>query len=83
MLKRLDTHNKTLQSLHADVMMVKFNSQLNQPDTSIGSTSYLPKTSKHAMYVRLDWIKPAEEQMSVIGDDYEVYRPRLNQVVGR
>src|SRR5580765_6014217 len=48
-LKRLDTNNKSLQSLQASITIVKFNSQLNIPDTSYGSTSYLPKTTKHVM----------------------------------
>jgi outer membrane lipoprotein-sorting protein len=80
-LRRMDTHNKSLQSLRADVTMVKHNPQLNVSDTTTGSTSYLPKTPKRGMYVRIDWTKPVEEQISVIGDDYELYRPRLNQVI--
>ncbi|QQS32686.1 MAG: outer membrane lipoprotein carrier protein LolA [Acidobacteriota bacterium] len=80
-LRRLDTHNKSLQSLRAEVTMVKHNPQLNVSDTTSGTTSYLPKTAKRGMYVRIDWTKPVEEQISVIGDDYELYRPRLNQVI--
>lgn len=80
-LRRMDLYNKTLQSLRADVTMVKHNPQLNVSDTYIGSTSYLPKTAKRGMYVRIDWTKPMEEQISVIGDDYELYRKRLNQVI--
>lgn len=80
-LRRLDTHNKSLQSLRAEVTMVKHNPQLNVSDTTSGTTSYLPKTPKRGMYVRIDWTKPVEEQISVIGDDYELYRPRLNQVI--
>ncbi len=80
-LRRMDLYNKTLQSLQADVTMVKFNPQLNVSDISQGSTSYLPKSGKRVMYVRIDWIKPVEEQISLIGDDYELYRPRLGQVI--
>lgn len=80
-LKRMDLNNKSLQSLRANVTMVKHNPQLNVSDTSIGSTSYLPKTAKQKRYVRIDWIKPLEEQVSVIGDDYELYRKNLNQVI--
>lgn len=80
-MRRLDTHNKSLQSLRAEVTMVKHNPQLNVSDTTSGTTSYLPKTAKRGMYVRIDWTKPVEEQISVIGDDYELYRPRLNQVI--
>jgi outer membrane lipoprotein-sorting protein len=33
------------------------------------------------MYVRIDWTTPVQEQMSVIGDEYRLYRPRLNQLI--
>lgn len=80
-INRMDAHNKALSSMRADVTMVKFNAQLNVSDASYGTTSYLPKTPKRAMYVRIDWTKPVEEQISVIGDEYELYRPRLGQVI--
>ena len=82
-LKRMDDHNKALSSIRADVTMVKTNSQLgpSATDTMVGSTSYLPKTNKHAMTVRIDWTKPVQEQIWVSGDNYELYRPRLNQVI--
>jgi outer membrane lipoprotein-sorting protein len=80
-LSRMDKYNKSLQSLKADVTMVKYNPQLNVSDTTVGTTSYLPKTAKRSLYARIDWTKPVEEQISVIGDSYELYRPRLNQVI--
>lgn len=80
-MRRMDLNNKALQTLRSDVTMVKHNPQLNVSDTSVGRTSYLPKTAKRVMYVRIDWTKPVEEQISVIGDAYELYRPRLNQVI--
>lgn len=80
-LNRMDTNNKLLSSLSADVTMVKTNVQLNVSDTTTGRTSYLPKNAKHGRYVRIDWTKPVEEQIVVIGEEYELYRPRLNQVI--
>lgn len=82
-LRRLDAHNKALQSLKAQVTMEKFNPQLGTKDVSVGSTQYLPKQklTKGVMYVRIDWIKPVQEQMSMIGGDYELYRPRIGQVI--
>lgn len=80
-LKRMDLNNKSLQSLQADVTMVKTNTQLGVSDTSNGSTKYLPKLGGRPMYARIDWVKPVEEQVSVIGDNYELYRKRLNQVI--
>ena len=78
-LKRMDDHNKALMSVQADVTMLKFNPQLNETDTYVGSTSYLPN-AKGKRYMRLDWTKPAVEQVSVIGDDYRLYKPSINQV---
>ncbi len=81
-LRRMDANNKALQSLTADIMMLKFNSQLNIPDpTYSGTVSYLPKGKSHGAYIRIDWNKPVEEKVSVMGDKYELWRVRLNQVV--
>src|SRR5438094_2241536 len=80
-LNRMDAHNKSLVSLKADVTMEKLNAQLGETDTTSGTTSYLPKTAKRVMYVRIDWTKPVQEQIVIIGDSYKLYRPRLNQVI--
>jgi outer membrane lipoprotein-sorting protein len=80
-LKRMDMNNKSLQSLQASVTMEKTNPQLGVSDVSVGSTKYLPKLGGRPMYVRIDWVKPLEEQVSVIGEEYELYRKRLNQVI--
>ena len=80
-LHRMDEHNRSLVSLKADVKMEKLNAQLGETDTTTGSTSYLPKTAKRAMYVRINWTRPVEEQIVIIGDSYKLYRPRLNQVI--
>ena len=80
-LKRMDAHNKALKTMTAGVTMVKYNPQLNTSDTTIGTASYISKVVNGKMYVRIDWTKPVEEQISVIGDEYELYRPRLQQVI--
>lgn len=84
-LRRMDMNNKTLQSLQSNVTMQKHNPQLNVTDVLVGSTSYLPKTPKRVMYVRIDWKtengRPMEESMAVIDDKYELWRKRVNQVI--
>ncbi len=80
-LNRMDAHYKGLTSLKCDVTMVKTDSVLNESDTTQGSTSFLPKSGKRAMYVRIDWTKPVNEQIVVIGEKYQLYRPNLNQVI--
>lgn len=82
---RMDKHNRALQSLVADVSMVKTDSALKVSDTTVGSTSYLPATKQRVMYVRIDWKtqngRPFSESIAVIGDRYEIWQPRLNQVI--
>ncbi len=80
-LNRMDAHYKGLSSLKCDVTMVKTDSVLNESDTTQGSTSFLPKSGKRPMYVRIDWTKPVVENIVVIGDKYQLYRPNLNQVI--
>lgn len=80
-IKRMDAMNKSLVSLKADVKMDKTNAQLGETDTTSGTTSYLPKTGKRVMYARIDWTRPVQEQIVIIGDTYKLYRPRLNQVI--
>lgn len=77
-LKRMDEHNKSLKSLKADVKMDKFQSQLGETDTNEGNVTYLPQKGKNP-YVRIDWTKPSEESLAVVGGQYVIYRKRLNQ----
>ena len=78
-LRRMDAHNRNLSSIRATVTMSKHNPQLNVTDIYVGSTSYLPN-AKGKRYMRLDWAKPTVEQISMIGDDYELYKPSINVV---
>ncbi len=80
-LDRMDAHYKNLSSLHSNITMVKYNAQIGRSDTYEGTTSFLPKTAKRVMYVRVDWMKPAQESMVVIGDEYKLYRPKLGQAI--
>jgi outer membrane lipoprotein-sorting protein len=84
-LRRMDVHNQAVSSLQAEVTMTKFNSQLGVADTFVGSTSYVPKKGKQGLFMRLDWRtengRPKKESISVIGERYEIYRERSNQVI--
>lgn len=77
----MDDHNKALKTMTAGVTMEKRNPQLGTNDVTEGTTSYISKAVNGKMYVRIDWTKPVQEQISVIGDEYELYRPRLQQVI--
>ncbi len=78
-IKRMDNHNKSLSSLRADVTMVKFNAQLKDSETIVGSTIYRPRPGKDAL-VRIDWRKP-DESFAVVDKQYIIYRPRIPQAI--
>jgi len=79
-LKKMDEHYKALTSLRSNVTMVKFDSLLQESDKYEGTTMYLPAKGRDA-FVRIDWVKPAQEVLAVANGKYVVYRPRLNQAL--
>lgn len=79
-LKRMDEHQKALTSLRANVLMDKFNAQLDEHDLREGTTMYLKVKSRDAL-ARIDWIKPQQETLSVVNKKYVLYQPALNQAI--
>ncbi len=79
-LKRMDAHFKSLKTLKAAVKMEKYNKQLKESDVYTGAIKYVPKTVNGKMYIRIDWEKPLEERMAVVGNDYLIYRVKQQQV---
>lgn len=79
-LKRMDAHQKSLKSLKANVVMDKFNSQLNEHDIYEGVSQYVAVTGRDAR-VRIDWNKPQQESLVAADGKYILYRPRLNQAL--
>lgn len=77
----MDDNYKTLTSLKSNVTMVKTDSVLGESDTYEGKTSFLPESYAGKKYVRIDWSKPVVENIVVVGDEYQLFRPKLNQVI--
>jgi outer membrane lipoprotein-sorting protein len=77
-LKRMDEHYKALKSLKADVSREQVNSQIGSNDKYSGTISLVPG-KKSAFSMRLDWISPRNEIISVVNGKYVVYNPRTNQ----
>lgn len=75
-LRRMDIHYKSLQTLEADVKMEKLNAQLSETDTYEGDIWYIPAKGKNKMALRLDWEKPLVENLIVINNLYRLFRPR-------
>lgn len=77
-LKRMEAHRQSLSSLQANVTRDIYNSQLDEHDMSEGTTMYLPAKGRDAL-VRIDWMKPVQETLSVVNKEYVLYQPRLKQ----
>ena len=79
-LEKMDRHNKSLQTLQADVAMSKYNAQLELNDpTMIGKVWYVPARERRQMYIRMDWTTPVQEQMAIANGVYRIYRPKIAQ----
>lgn len=72
-LKRMDTHYKTLKSLKANIAREKFNSQLDETDKYSGTISLITGKGRNFAF-RLDWTKPAKEIISVVNGKYVAYK---------
>lgn len=79
-LKRMEAHRQSLTSLQSGVKMDKYNSQIDEHDLYEGTTMYLPAKGRDAL-VRIDWVKPAQETLSVVNKQYVLYRPRIAQAI--
>ena len=79
-LKRMEVNRNTMTSLRSSVKMDKFNAQLKESDVSEGTTVYLPAKGRDAL-VRIDWIKPVQETLSVVNKKYVIYTPRRGQAI--
>jgi len=79
--KRMETNRQTLQTLRSNIKMVKYNAQLGENDLTQGTVIYAPGEKEREVYIRIDWVKPVQEQLSVVKGTYTIYRPRLGQVI--
>ena len=79
-LNRMERNRQSLRSLKAGLSMEKYNAQLRDKDTYTGWVLYAPASGRNAS-VRIEWQKPQHEILAVKDGKYQLYRPRLNQVI--
>jgi len=76
-LNRMQRNSQTLKSLRASVDMVKYNSQTGDEDKYRGIVLYVPAAGRNA-FVRIDWMSPARETLSVASGQFMLCRQRLS-----
>lgn len=77
-LNRMDNHYKALSSLQADVLREQANVQLGDVDKYEGKIVMVPGKGR-SFSLRLDWVKPKEEVISVVNGQYVLYVPGINR----
>lgn len=79
-LNKMERNRQSLRSLKASLSMEKYNAQLRDKDNYTGWVLYAPASGRNAS-VRIEWQKPQHEILAVSNGEYQLYRPRLNQVI--
>lgn len=72
-LKKMDAHYKTLESLKANIAREKYNSQLEATDKQRGTIVLLPGKGRNFAF-RLDWTTKPQEIISVVNGKYVAYK---------
>jgi outer membrane lipoprotein-sorting protein len=80
--KKMEANQKSLTSLRTSIRMERYNAQLRViEDKREGKALYLPAKDRKNVNIRLDWTNPVQETLSVLNGEYQLYRPRLGQVM--
>jgi outer membrane lipoprotein-sorting protein len=75
LLAKMEQANRNLKSLRAVIEQQHVNTQIGTKDTDFGTLLYKPG------HLRIDYVKPTAQSISVIGDAFVLYQPRINQAL--
>lgn len=80
-LNKMENAHKQMKSLKAELVQEKVNPQIGSKDSDYGMLIYKPGVGKEKGKLRIDYTKPGVKTLSVIGENYTFYEPRLNQAL--
>ena len=80
-LNKMETAHKQMKSLKADLIQEKINPQIGSKDSDYGTVIYKPSAGKDKGKLRIDYTKPGVKVLSVIGENFTFYEPKLNQAM--
>ncbi len=78
-LRRMESHSKSLKSLKCDIRREIYNAQLKETDNYTGEMVFRPRKNRD-FDLLLTWMKPTREILSVVKGKYELYAPFINRV---
>ncbi|MFN0108420.1 MAG: LolA family protein [Blastocatellia bacterium] len=80
-LNKMETAHKQMKSLKADLIQERTNPQIGSKDSDFGTVIYKPAAGKDKSKLRIDFTKPGVKSLSVIGESFTFYEPKLNQAM--
>lgn len=80
-LNKMEKTNQDLRSLKAEMVLQKTNTQIGVTDSEYGQLLYKPAAGRTKQKLRIDYTKPSQNVVSVEGDKFIFYQPRINQAL--
>jgi outer membrane lipoprotein-sorting protein len=78
-LTKMENAHRNLRSMRASIVQQKVNTQIGTKDTDYGTLIYKPG-AKGKGRLRIDYTRPDTRVLSVVGESFTFYQPRINQV---
>jgi outer membrane lipoprotein-sorting protein len=79
-LAKMQAAHRNLRAMRAGMVQQRRNPQIGSVDTDYGTLIYKPG-SKGKSKLRIDYTRPDQKSVSVIGENLTFYEPRINQVL--
>jgi outer membrane lipoprotein-sorting protein len=80
-LNKMERAHQEMKSLKAEMIQQKTNSQIGITDTDFGAIIYKPAEGKSKGKLRIDYIKPTKDIITLVGENFTYYQPRINQAL--
>jgi outer membrane lipoprotein carrier protein len=79
-LSKMQTAHRGLRSMRASMVQQRRNPQIGSTETDYGTFLYKPG-GRGKSKLRIDYTRPDQKSVSVVGENLTFYQPRINQVL--
>ncbi|MBO0800517.1 MAG: hypothetical protein J2P31_16990, partial [Blastocatellia bacterium] len=80
-LNKMEKAHQEMKSLKAELVQEKTNSQIGITDTVFGEIIYKPAEGKNKGKLRINYSKPNQDIVTLVGENFTLYQPRINQAL--
>ncbi len=79
-LNRMEKAHQEMKSLRAEMVQQKTNAQIGISDNEYGSLIYKPSAGRNKGRLRINYSRPSNDVIAIVGESVVFYQPRINQV---